>query len=172
MHCKVQRPSLHARPDGQTGFRSATPSQSLSRPSHTSVPGSTQPSHTKPRTPRHTRWPALQVPTPTWLADSPGQRHVMPVWVKLPLSTTPSQLSSMPVHTSVVAVVPASPLPLHTMRPFAHAVTPAWHAPRVLPQLTPTPGSMPLSTTPSQSSSMLLHSSCIGVTTGASHTVP
>src|SRR5205823_1702207 len=61
---------------------------------------------------------------------------------------------------------------LHTIWPLTHAVTPDWQLPSELPHATPTPGSGPSSTCPSQLSSTLLHTSCDGVTTGASQNVP
>src|SRR4051812_4684428 len=157
----VERPSLQPSPDGQIGFMSATPSQSLSSPSQISGPGSTQPSQTKPRVPRQTRWPALHVPTPTLAGSRPAQMQVWPVWVKGPSSTMPLQLSSRPLHTSVIGT-PPSPA-WQTSAPPTQAVMPAWQVPMLAPQVTPVPGSVPSSTMPLQLSSTPLHTSCEGV---------
>src|SRR5438477_3135808 len=80
----------------------------------------------------------------------------------------PSQSSSLPLQVSGIGMLTA----LQTSLPLTQAVTPAVQVPSPLPQATPTPGSGPLSTMPSQLSSMLLQISALGVTTGASQTVP
>ena len=71
----------------------------------------------------------------------------------LPLSTVPSQSSSLPLHVSALARTVCeqeTAPPLHTVTPGAHTPTlPVWHA-------CPPPG-LPLSTVPSQSSSLPLH---------------
>src|SRR5450432_2921113 len=50
-------------------------------------------------------------------------------------------------------------------------MVPAWHAPRPLPQASPTPGKVPSSTCPLQLSSMPLQTSGCGVMIGASQVV-
>ena len=93
---------------------------------------------------------------------SPGQRQTWPVCGKVPLSMTPSQLSSMPLQTSACGM----PVALHTSLPMLQTKVPDWQVPRPLPQRSPTPGSVPSSIMPSQSSSRPLQTSGCGVTGG------
>src|SRR3954471_21998894 len=163
-------PFLQPNPDGHCAAVSTMPSQLLSRPSQTSGVGSEQPSQTKPMVPRQMRRPALQVPpfasTCAWV--SPGHRHTWPVWGKLPLSMTPSQLSSIPLQVSGCGI----PVALQTRWPMLQTNVPDWQVPRPLPHLSPTPGSVPSSIWPLQLSSRPLQTSVCGVTVGASQNVP
>src|SRR5262245_31364840 len=131
-------PSRQPNPDGHCAIVSIMPSQLLSLPSHTSGVGSVQPSHKNPIMPRPISRPALQVlPGAAICASvSPGQRHLCPVSGQVPLSMTPSQLSSKPLHVSAIGV----PVALQTSRPFVHTKVPDWQVPRPLPHLSPTPG--------------------------------
>ena len=99
---------------------------------------------------------------------SPGQRQTWPVCGKVPLSMTPSQLSSMPLQVSGSGI----PVALHTSLPVLQTKVPDWQVPRPLPQRSPTPGKVPSSVMPSQSSSRPLQTSVCGGTVGASQNVP
>src|SRR5881275_65718 len=122
-------------------------------PLHVSVPGvPAATEHWVPLpAPLQTTLPCrVHAPTPT-VQDPPSAN---------PLSTTPLQSSSMPLHVSAVGepaatehVVPF-PAPLHTSVPCrVHAPTPTEQAP---------PSEKPLSTTPLQSSSSELQISAVG----------
>src|SRR4051794_34233021 len=115
----VQAPSRQANFDGHVAFMSALPSQSLSLPSQISADGPTQPSQTSPPL-RQTVLPALHVPTPTCACVVFGQRQSAPVPGRAPLSMTPSQSSSKPLHVSALGM----DFVLHTSCPFTQAVTP------------------------------------------------
>ena len=146
------------------------PSQLLSLPSHTSGVGRVQPSHTRPIVPRQTMWPSLQAPPGAsicaWVI--PGHRQSLPIPGKMPLSMTPSQLLSMPSQISTIGI----PVALQTSRPMLQTKVPDWQVPRALPHTSPTPGSIPSSIMPSQSSSRPLQTSVCGVTMGVSQNVP
>ncbi len=81
---------------------------------------------------------------------------------------TPSQLLSLPSQTSAWAI----PVALQTSWPFMQMKVPDWQLPRPLPHTSPTPGRVPSSFIASQSSSMPLQTSGIGIPAGASQTVP
>src|SRR5688572_12580086 len=81
---------------------------------------------------------------------------------------TPSQLSSMPLQVSTTGM----PVALQTRRPIWQTNMPEPQVPSPVPQRSPTPGSVPSSIMPSQSSSSPLHTSVCGGTVGASQNVP
>src|SRR5574338_1057700 len=81
-------------------------------------------------------------------------------------STTPSQSSSRPLHSSGPPPLP----PTHTSEPPWQVYVPGEHTPIELPQLPPPPGS-PSSIMPSQSSSVPLHTSTL-LPVLSLHTVP
>src|SRR5262245_51242706 len=100
--------------------------------------------------PLHVVVPAAQVPRRPVLhaAPPPG----------LPSSVTPSQSLSTPSHSSVEGDAFCT----HTSEPFWQDSVPKEHTPgRPVLHVVPPPG-LPLSTTPSQSSSALLHVSALG----------
>src|SRR5450432_643723 len=163
----VQAPSWQANFEGHIASLSAMPSQSLSLPSQISALGPTQPSQASPPL-RHTVLPPLHWPTPTWACVSFGHRQSAPTPGRTPLSMMPSQSSSRPLQVSVLGMLTV----LQTSWPLTQAKMPAEQVPMPLPQASPTPGKTPLSTLPSQSSSMLLQLSTPGGTTGASQKVP
>src|SRR5450432_1025355 len=79
----------------------------------------------------------------------------------------PSQLSSMPLQTSVFGMLTT----LQTSLPATQTMVPAWQAPSPLPQASPTPGKVPSSIWPLQLSSLPLQTSICGVPAGASQVV-
>jgi hypothetical protein len=138
-HIPVE-PAAHAKP------LSTTPSQSSSRPLHTSIGGMHVP---QAHADEH-----IRVPVEPHVV---GHIPVEPIAHAKPLSTTPSQSSSRPLHTSIGG--------MHA--PHAHIVEHV-RVP-VVPQevghipIDPDAHGKPLSTTPSQSSSRPLHTSAGGV---------
>src|ERR1043166_6115670 len=95
------------------------PSQSSSRPLHTSVP--------PPVPPTHCMVPAMQRVTPALHGPVPLP-HATPSPMTLS-STTPLQSLSIPSHSSVVGPMP----PVHTSAPIEQVSTPGRHAPIELP---------------------------------------
>jgi hypothetical protein len=123
---------------------STTPLQSSSIPLHISAVGCTSWLQTI-APPVHAVVPSEQAPSLPVLQASPPPG--------LPLSTTPLQSLSSPSHASAVGLA----LRLQTTAPAVHAVVPAAQTPSCpVEHATPPPG-LPLSTTPSQSSSTPLH---------------
>jgi hypothetical protein len=123
---------------------STVPSQSSSRPLHVSLAAA---------------WLALHTMDPLVHAVLPAEHTpCLPVEHEtpppgLPLSMAPLQSSSSPLHVSAEGCT----FWLQTTAPLEHAVVPAEQTPSLpVPQLWPPPG-LPLSTTPSQSSSSPLH---------------
>src|SRR6516225_8840461 len=74
----------------------------------------------------------------------------------------------MPLQISGIGM----PVALQTSLPFVQTNVPAEQVPSPLPHFSPTPGSMPSSIMPLQSSSMPLQTSTPGVMVGALQTVP
>src|SRR5262245_188649 len=121
-------PAPHVLPIGGPSASSMNVSQSSSRPLHTSTPGWTFGAvQASPPAPSHTSTPCAKH------APISPLSHVLPR--PRPLSTCPSQSSSMPLHTSVPG--PTSPthapsvLPLHVWMPVWHV---PWHTPVVTSQ--------------------------------------
>src|SRR4051794_32923403 len=105
MQTSVQAPSRQPKFAGHLAMVSALPSQSLSLPSQISALGPMQPSQTMPFVPRHTSLPPLHTPTPTLAGSRFGHTQSLPTVGKAPLSTTPSQSSSRPLHVSVMGML-------------------------------------------------------------------
>ena len=140
-------PSPHeAPPPGSPS--SAVPSQSLSRPSHTSGAGGVSPRQ------------IMDAPT-HWIVPSAHSPTLDPQGVPVPgtaLSAVPSQSLSSPSHVSVVG--PTAPVQDGT--PPVHSTVPSAHSPTLEPQGTPMPGMDPSSAVPSQSLSRPSHTSAVG----------
>ena len=103
--------------------------------------------------------PPLHVVVPAAQTPCLPVEHATPL-PGLPLSTTPSQSSSLPLHVSA----PVCTVCTQTTAPLAHAVVPAAHTPSLPVAHATAPPGLPLSTAPSQSSSLPLHASVAGNT--------
>src|SRR4051812_47660039 len=125
LHAPTALPQRRTCPLAQAHPSSTTPLQfSSTDPSHTSVTGPTEPVH-DPQVPlAQVCVPALHAPTLVPHDCTAPSTH------EHPSSTVPSQLSSIPLHVSVVDVV----APVHTPHaPLAHVCVPVRHAPTLLP---------------------------------------